>query len=103
MLGITLLGFTGVSCATHRNTVLIKGKELLHEHQAETSTSKAPDAATQAKIQVTYAKLPLHFEPNQGQTDEQVHFLSRGSGYNLFLGACRENRGEGARQGYTNC
>ena len=25
------------------------------------------------------------FEPNQGQTDEQVRFMSRGSGYGLFL------------------
>src|SRR5512142_1568997 len=29
--------------------------------------------------------LPLSFESNQGQTDAQVKFLSRGPGYNLFL------------------
>ena len=29
--------------------------------------------------------LPLSFEPNQGQTDSRVKFLSRGSGYTLFL------------------
>jgi hypothetical protein len=28
---------------------------------------------------------PISFEPNQGQTDERVKFLARGSGYNLFL------------------
>jgi len=32
-----------------------------------------------------YARLPLSFEVNQGQTDQQVKFLSRGSGYMLFL------------------
>jgi hypothetical protein len=32
-----------------------------------------------------YGKLPLHFEANQGQTDDQVRFLARGSGYGLFL------------------
>ncbi len=32
-----------------------------------------------------YAKLPLSFEPNQGQTDARVKFLSRGVGYTLFL------------------
>jgi hypothetical protein len=32
-----------------------------------------------------YGKLPLSFETNQGQTDRRVRFLSRGSGYNLFL------------------
>ena len=29
--------------------------------------------------------LPLFFEPNMGQTDPQVKFLARGSGYGLFL------------------
>ena len=28
---------------------------------------------------------PLNFEANQGQTDSQVKFLSRGDGYSLFL------------------
>ncbi len=32
-----------------------------------------------------YGKLPLRFEANAGQTDAQVKFLSRGSGYNLYL------------------
>jgi hypothetical protein len=29
--------------------------------------------------------LPLAFEPNQGQSDSRVRFLSRGNGYTLFL------------------
>jgi len=33
----------------------------------------------------TFANLPLSFEPNQGQTDGQVKFLSRGAGHTLFL------------------
>jgi len=32
-----------------------------------------------------YGNLPLGFEANQGQTDPQVRFLSRGNGYSLFL------------------
>lgn len=28
---------------------------------------------------------PISFEPNQGQTDNRVKFMARGSGYNLFL------------------
>ncbi|HXJ96266.1 MAG TPA: SBBP repeat-containing protein [Terriglobia bacterium] len=31
------------------------------------------------------SRLPLSFEPNVGQTDRQVKFLTRGPGYNLFL------------------
>src|SRR5262249_38103802 len=30
-------------------------------------------------------RLPLSFEPNQGQSDPRVKFLSRGAGYTLFL------------------
>jgi hypothetical protein len=32
-----------------------------------------------------YGKLPLSFEPNQGQTDARVKFLARASGYTLFV------------------
>jgi len=38
-------------------------------------------------VQAAYGKLPLHFEANQGQSNEQVQFLARGSGYTLFLTA----------------
>ena len=34
-----------------------------------------------------YARLPLSFEANRGQTDPRVKFLSHGSGYTLFLTA----------------
>ena len=44
-----------------------------------------PDRAGKARIVENYGKLPLSFEENQGQTDEKVGFLSRGSGYTLFL------------------
>ena len=50
-----------------------------------TSSSKPPDVTTKGRLQVTYSRLPLSFEANQGQTDEQVNFLSRGRGYTLFL------------------
>jgi hypothetical protein len=38
-----------------------------------------------ARMVESYGKLPLAFEANQGQTDSQVKFLSRGAGYSLFL------------------
>jgi hypothetical protein len=51
-----------------------------------------PSARTESNEQArrthfaeTYGKLPLSFEENQGQVDEKVKFLSRGSGYTLFL------------------
>jgi hypothetical protein len=49
--------------------------------------SLLPVGATPSSYQVAqnYGKLPLTFEANQGQTDAKVKFLSRGSGYALFL------------------
>ena len=32
-----------------------------------------------------YGRLPLHFEPNEGQSDGRVKFLAHGRGYGLFL------------------
>jgi hypothetical protein len=36
-------------------------------------------------VNEAYANLPLSFEANRGQTDQQVKFISRGNGYTLFL------------------
>src|SRR2546425_374238 len=44
-----------------------------------------PQVPNQPQLVQSYGKLPLSFEPNQGQTDPQVKFLSRGRGYTLFL------------------
>jgi hypothetical protein len=48
-------------------------------------TLAPPDAGTQAQVSQAYGQLPLSFEANQGQTDPQVNFLSRGNGYSLYL------------------
>ena len=44
-----------------------------------------PAAVDQSRILETYGQLPLSFEPNAGQTDARVKFLSRGPGYTVFL------------------
>jgi len=48
------------------------------------TTVKAP-ALNGTKSVENYGKLPLAFEANHGQADPSVKFLSRGSGYSLFL------------------
>ena len=56
-----------------------------------TSRIKAADAertasgAAAVREANRYDKLPISFEPNQGQTNQAVQFLARGSGYTLFL------------------
>jgi len=45
-----------------------------------------PDTPVQrVSIVESYGRVPLAFEANQGQTDPQVKFVSRGPGYGLFL------------------
>jgi hypothetical protein len=41
--------------------------------------------STRLKVEATYGNLPLSFEPNHGQTDPQVKFLSRASHRTLWL------------------
>jgi hypothetical protein len=43
------------------------------------------DDAARVRAVEAYSKLPVRFEPNQGQVDSRVRFLSQGPGYTLFL------------------
>jgi hypothetical protein len=47
----------------------------------------AANESVRAQVDRTYGRLPLSFEPNDGQTDAQVDFVARGQGYALFLTA----------------
>jgi hypothetical protein len=66
---------------------------LVFEAAAETPARAVPaansmPAQTQiatAHLEQKYGNLPLSFEANRGQTDKSVKFVSRGSGYGLFL------------------
>ncbi len=44
-----------------------------------------PNEAAMSKVKDSLGKLPLSFEPNRGQTDPRVQFLSRGPGYTVFF------------------
>ena len=57
---------------------------------APSAQASAPGPATASEADRTsalreYGRLPMRFEPNRGQTDPRVRFLSRGGGYTLFL------------------
>jgi len=51
------------------------------------ASAPALDQAARTRASEAFGKLPLSFEINQGQANEQVKFISRGSGYSLFLTA----------------
>jgi hypothetical protein len=52
---------------------------------ASSTTSPISAQAAKPRIVEGYGKLPLAFEPNQGQSAKEVTFLARGPGYGLFL------------------
>lgn len=60
---------------------------LINQSARVVSPISAPqaDPKAQARILGSYGKLLLSFEANHGQTDGRVKFLSRTSGYSLFL------------------
>jgi hypothetical protein len=62
--------------------------ELLEDRTVPSATPPTlmpVSAVAQSQLSSAYAQLPMSFELNQGQTDAQVNFLSRGMGYTLFL------------------
>ena len=66
-------------------TVLVLGSRRTSGRDVASNVST--DSARPPERSVRLPPLPLIFEPNQGQTDPQVKFLARGSGYALFLTA----------------
>jgi hypothetical protein len=55
-----------------------------------TAVHAAPQNAQNSSVQTarlaqSYGNLPLSFEANQGQIDSQVKFMSKGSGYGIYL------------------
>lgn len=63
-----------------RHRVASKATMSFNEAIAATTSVNAPIGDRQA-----YGNLSLYFEPNYGQTDSQVRFVSHGSGNTLFL------------------
>jgi hypothetical protein len=52
---------------------------------AKTIVKSSTNAARTDRLAQAYGLLPLSFEPNKGQTDSSVQFVSHGTGYTLFL------------------
>ena len=67
-----IIGSRATDIASHVST----------RHAASTGSSHGA-----VPMVTAYHRLPLIFEPNQGQSDPEVKFLAHGSGYGLFLTA----------------
>ena len=85
MLAIISMALLALSPAAHRGTVKTAASSSFSSSAASQTATVAP--ASRVRMQAGYAALPLAFEQNQGQTDAQVKYLTRGNGYTLFLTA----------------
>ena len=66
--------------------VLLQGARTKSEALTWRRAPAPPASDARAmKLAERYGMVPLSFEANEGQTDRQVQFLSKGSGYSLFL------------------
>ena len=63
--------------------ILTLGSEIL---RAQMPTDASPSTVQRQPVS-SFGKLPLSFEPNQGQFAEEIDFLTRGPGYALALSA----------------
>jgi hypothetical protein len=88
-------------CAVGRLAACV-GRQGASASAGVTSASVSkPDPAARARVAASYGKLALSFEKNNGQTDQQVKFLSRRSGYTLFLTSNEAAPALGSRQAKT--
>ena len=65
--------------------LLILGAVLLFRYDVSAPHSAILRPSSSAQLQASLSRLPMSFEPNQGQTDTRVKFLARGNGYGLYL------------------
>jgi hypothetical protein len=77
------LGLAGAVTWSARDAAR-QGAVIRPAHLVSTHRPEKQDERT-VRLQHAFGKMPLQFEANRGQTDRRVKFLSRGSGYSLFL------------------
>ena len=86
-LFVGLASSLAVGGATRESSEAATRDEPATNLTTEIGRGVGPTAAATGEAATTYGALPLSFERNQGQADEDVEFLARGSGYNLQLTA----------------
>lgn len=64
--------------------MILTGSALCGADKSLNTLNHNNDSAP-SRVAKSYARLPLSFEANRGQVNQKVKFLSRGTGYTLFL------------------
>ena len=76
---------TCVACLTIFGAGDIASKATRSATSSAVLSERSPDREPAVALAESYGRLPLSFEANEGQAGEEFDFLSRGSGYSLFL------------------
>ena len=80
---VVAIAAVAIAIAAGANTFFIRAQGA---HRVATSGQPATvNAEQQGRIRASMNALPLGFEANQGQTDQQVKYTARGNGYAVFL------------------
>ncbi len=82
---LTIISSRHSSAADGTGEITPPASKNTHRGEGTRSSSSSSAEMAGALDIEAYGKLPLSFEANHGQTDQRVHFLSRGQGYGLFL------------------
>lgn len=64
-----------------------KKRSIVNESLPQDRPGRGTTDLLKDQVAKNLARAPLSFQPNLGQTDSRVRFLSRANGYNLFLTA----------------
>ena len=83
-MGLVVISLSGCLFLTARNKQALTGT-IVASPQLAPAPGGQVSATDRARVVESYGRLPLSFEANNGQTDKEVKFLSRGQGYTLFL------------------
>lgn len=75
MLGVAVLAIGGLTHLRHQRATAAQ----------LAATAPAVRADQKTRVRENFGALPLAFEANQGQSDPQVKYMARGSGYTVFL------------------
>jgi hypothetical protein len=77
----------GIACllAVFASVIFVAAQNDNNPSPVASAQEASPGVSTKARIAERFGKLPLSFELNKGQSDQQVKFLSHGPGYDLFL------------------
>jgi hypothetical protein len=85
VVALALAAVCAMGAAVADETIIDGGSNRMGSRSEPTAAEQSARVSSQRRLMEEYGKLPLSFEPNQGQADRRVKFLSRGPGYTLFL------------------